>query len=160
MGLEGGYEGGEGCGGGENFPHGESIGYRPLLRRCPKGQKHGNPVANSLAGVVMHQVAQGQYVVSDPRCPALLDCELESEEAGQRLGRGLNPVEHRGTFLCLSVCLPKALSGLKSALSDLKSALSGLRSTLSGLKSALLSLERADLRSEWTDYRPKGRFQA
>ena len=30
------------------------------------------------------QVAQGQYVVSDTRCPALSDCELELGEAGQR----------------------------------------------------------------------------
>ena len=30
------------------------------------------------------QVAQGQYVVSDTHCPALLGCELEWEEAGQR----------------------------------------------------------------------------
>ena len=161
MGLEGwGYEGGEGCGGGgENFPYGESIGW-PLLGRCPKGQKRGNLVANSLAEVVMQQVAQGQYVVSDNRCPALLDCELEWEEAGQQPWRGLSPVEHRGTSLCLSVLLPKALSGLKSALSGLKSALSGLISTLSGLKSTLSSLERAYLRSEWTGYRPEGRFQA
>ena len=30
------------------------------------------------------QVAQGRYVVSDDRCPALNDCKLEWEEAGQR----------------------------------------------------------------------------
>ena len=45
------------------------------------------------------QVAQGQYVVSDTRCPALHDCELEREEAGQRPQRGRSPVEHRGTFV-------------------------------------------------------------
>ena len=40
------------------------------------------------------QVAQGQYVVSDTRCPALSDYE-----AGQRPRRGQSPVEHRGTFV-------------------------------------------------------------
>ena len=45
------------------------------------------------------QVAQGQYVVSDTRCPALSDCELEWGEAGQRPQRGQSPIEHRGTFI-------------------------------------------------------------
>ena len=45
------------------------------------------------------QVAQGQYVVSDTRCPALSDCESEGGEAGQRPRRGRSPVEHRGTFV-------------------------------------------------------------
>ena len=44
------------------------------------------------------QVAQGQYVVSDTRCPALHDCKFEWEEAGQRPKRGQSPVQHRGTF--------------------------------------------------------------
>ena len=30
------------------------------------------------------QVTQGQYVVSDTRCPALHDSELKWEEAGQQ----------------------------------------------------------------------------
>ena len=30
--------------------------------------------------IVIKQVAQGQYVVSDTRCPALSDCELEGEQ--------------------------------------------------------------------------------
>ena len=47
------------------------------------------------------QVAQGQYVVSDTRCPALHGCESEWEEAGQRPRRGQSPVE-QGDF-CLSV---------------------------------------------------------
>ena len=46
------------------------------------------------------QVAQGQYVVSDTRCPALHNCELDWGEAGQRPRRGQSPVEHRGTFVC------------------------------------------------------------
>ena len=53
------------------------------------------------------QVAQGQYVVSDTRCPALHDCEMEREEAGQRPQRGQSPVEHRGTFVC-----PEMANGL------------------------------------------------
>ena len=44
-------------------------------------------------------VAQGQYVVSDTRCPALSNCESEGGEAGQRPRRGQSPVEHRGTFV-------------------------------------------------------------
>ena len=35
------------------------------------------------------QVAQEQYVVSDTRCPALHDSELESGVAGQRPQRGV-----------------------------------------------------------------------
>ena len=31
----------------------------------------------SLPKTILKQVAQGQYVVSDTRCPALSDCELE-----------------------------------------------------------------------------------
>ena len=42
------------------------------------------------------QVAQGQYVVSDTRCPAVHDCKFEWGEAGQRPRRGRSPVEHRG----------------------------------------------------------------
>ena len=45
------------------------------------------------------QVAQGQYVVSDTRCPPLSDCELEWGGAGQRPRRGQSPVEHRRTFV-------------------------------------------------------------
>ena len=45
------------------------------------------------------QVAQGQYLVSDTRCPALQYCEIKWEEAGQRPRRGQSPVEHRGTFV-------------------------------------------------------------
>ena len=45
------------------------------------------------------QVAQGQYMVSDTRCPAVHDCEFEQGEAGQRPRRGRSPVEHRGTFV-------------------------------------------------------------
>ena len=45
------------------------------------------------------QVAQGQYVVSDTRCPPLSDCELEWGGAGQLPQRGQSPVEHRGTFV-------------------------------------------------------------
>ena len=43
------------------------------------------------------QVAHGQYVVSDTRCPVLHDCKLEWE-AGQRPQRGRSPVEHRGNL--------------------------------------------------------------
>ena len=50
----------------------------------------------------IEQVAQGQYV-SDTRCPALHDCELEWEEAGQLPQRGLSPVEHKGTSMRPSV---------------------------------------------------------
>ena len=65
------------------------------------------------------------------------------------------PVEHRGTYVCPSVhpsispsiCLPQALSGLKSALSGLKSTLSALR--------ADTRPERADSRLERADFRPK-----
>ena len=39
-------------------------------------------------------------MVSDTCCPALHDCELVCEEAGQRPRRGRTPVEHRGTFVC------------------------------------------------------------
>ena len=46
------------------------------------------------------QVALGQYVVSDTRCPAVHDCEFESGKAGQQPQRGQSPVEHRGTFVC------------------------------------------------------------
>ena len=90
-------------------------------------------------------------MVSDTRCPALHDCEMEREEAGQRPRRGRSPVEHRGTFVCPFVrssvrpivSPPQALSGLKSALSGLKSALSGLKSATSGLKSVLSGLTSA-----------------
>ena len=52
----------------------------------------------------MKQVAQGQYLVSDTRCPALQGCKLEWE-AGQRPRRGRSPVEHRGLlFVRPSVC--------------------------------------------------------
>ena len=40
------------------------IGHLPLRGRCPKGE----------------QVAQGQYVVSDTRCPALSDYGLEGKK--------------------------------------------------------------------------------
>ena len=52
------------------------------------------------------QVAQGQYVVSDTRCPALHDFELEWEEAGQRPQRGRCPVEHRGIYAELDLRAP------------------------------------------------------
>ena len=81
----------------------------------------------------------------------------------QRSQRGQCPVEHRGTFVCLSFVCPsirpsqasnlpsqawnlpsQALNlssrGLKFALTDLKSALSGLKSALSDLKYALPAL--------------------
>ena len=100
---------------------------------------------------------------------------------GQRLRRGHSPVEHRGTFVCHSVCpfVPpqalsdlksalsgqkSALSGFESALSGLKYALSGLKSVLSGLKSVLLSLKSvlsglkpalADSKPERADFRPE-----
>ena len=32
--------------------------------------------------VTMEQVAQGQYVVSDTRCPALLDCDWSERKQG------------------------------------------------------------------------------
>ena len=41
------------------------------------GRIHGNPVADGWSGAVMQQVAQGQYVVSDTRCPALHGCKSE-----------------------------------------------------------------------------------
>ena len=50
-------------------------------------------------------VAQGQYVVSDSRCPALHDVGFEWWEAGQRPRRGRSPVEHRGTFVRSSIHL-------------------------------------------------------
>ena len=40
---------------------------------------------------IQKQVAQGQYVVSDTRCPLCI--------IGQRPARGLSPLEHRGTFV-------------------------------------------------------------
>ena len=49
------------------------------------------------------QVAHGQYVVSDTRCPVLHGCKLEWE-AGQRPQRRPSPVEYRGLlFVRLSV---------------------------------------------------------
>ena len=104
------------------------------------------------------KVAQGQYVVSDTRCPALHDCKLEWE-AGQRSRRGRSPVEYRGlsfvrSSVRLSICLPpQALSSLKSALSGLKSAVSGLKSALSGLES-----EMADFRPKRTGFRSEGQI--
>ena len=89
-------------------------------------------------------------MVSDTRCPALHDCEMEREEAGQRPQRRGSRVEHRETCssfhpfirpsvhlsIRLSVRSPQALSGLKSALSGLKSTFSGLKSALSSLESS------------------------
>ena len=49
------------------------------------------------------QVAQGRYVDSDTRCPALHGCNSEQEKAGQRPRRRQSPVEPRGTFVCPSV---------------------------------------------------------
>ena len=81
--------------------------------------------------------------------------------------KGTKSCKTQGDFylsVCLSVCPPQALSGLKSALSGLKSALSGLKSALSGLDSegadfrperANFRPERADSRPERTDFRPE-----
>ena len=82
--------------------------------------------------------------------------------SGQRPQRGRSPVEHRGTFLCHSVCpsvrrSPQPLSGPKSALSGLKFTLSGLKSALSALESMRADFrpERTDFRSERADFRPE-----
>ena len=46
------------------------------------------------------QVAQGQYVVSDTRCPALHDCKLKKwSENRVAASKGGYPVGHRGEFL-------------------------------------------------------------
>ena len=45
------------------------------------------------------QATQGQYVVSDTRCPTLHDCEFEVGEARQRSCRT------QGASICPSVCL-------------------------------------------------------
>ena len=49
-------------------------------------------IRNEHIKMIIQQVAQRQYVVSDTRCPALHDCEWEWEEAGQRPQRGQSPV--------------------------------------------------------------------
>ena len=67
-----------------------STGLCPVWGRCP---------ASPHCNLQSWQVAQGQYVVSDTRCPALHDCELVWEEAGQRPWRGRSPVDQRGTFV-------------------------------------------------------------
>ena len=81
--------------------------------------------------------------------------------------KGTKSCKTQGDFylsVCLSVCPPQALSGLKSALSGLKSALLGLKSALSGLDSegadfrperANFRPERADSRPERADFRPE-----
>ena len=93
------------------------------------------------------QVTQGQYVVTDTRCPALSDCESEGGEAGQRPRRGQSPVEHRGTFvrpsILLSIRHPQAHTGLKSFLSGLESVRADFRP------------ERTDFRPERADFRPE-----
>ena len=79
-----------------------------------------------------------QYVLSDTRCPALHDCQLKCEEAGQWPQSGQSPVEYRGTFASLSFrSSPRALSGLKSTILGMKSALAGLESALSDPKYAI-----------------------
>ena len=51
-----------------------------LLLRTPPSPKSPGPYLSLEGWYVWYneeQVAQGQYVVSDTRCPALSDCELE-----------------------------------------------------------------------------------
>ena len=84
------------------------------------------------------QVAQGQYVVSDTRCPALHRCNSEWE-AGQRPRRGQSPVKHRGTFVhpawkCWWVAI---ISWLKA------------------FKSRAIRRDRPDLRPDRQDLRPE-----
>ena len=62
------------------------------------------------------QVAKGQYVVSDTRCSALSDCELEWGEAEQRPQRGQSPVEHRRDFCSYFYNGDKAASSLSIVL--------------------------------------------
>ena len=75
----------------------------PLFSQRPIKQSdlpsHAERLNDSQVTNMNKQVAQGQYVVSDTRCPAFHDCELDWEEAGQRPQRGRSPVEHRGTFV-------------------------------------------------------------
>ena len=44
-------------------------------------------------------VARGQYVVSHTRCPALHDCPLVLDKAGQWPRMRRSTVEHRGTLV-------------------------------------------------------------
>ena len=46
------------------------------------------------------------YVASDTRCPALQDYEFKWGREGQWPQRLLSPVDHRGTFVHLSIHLP------------------------------------------------------
>ena len=82
---------------------------------------------------------------------------------GQRPQWGQSPVEHRGTFVCLSirlsirlfVCPPIFLSPL-SGLSGIKPGLSGPKSGLSALESGLSALESglSDFKSGLSGFSP------
>ena len=68
---------------------GLSTGLQPLRGRCPKSSlrpqiRPHRPQSSVVRLQIrpdgylsLEQVVQGQYVVSDTRCPALSDCELE-----------------------------------------------------------------------------------
>ena len=122
-------------------------------------------------------------MVSDTRCPALFVGDCRWWVAGQRPQRGRCPVEHRGTFVCLSVCsfihspppdqafpasnirplrppirlLLLQMSFLRSQIRhpSLKSAFSGFKSVLSGLNSVLSGLNSAvsGLKSVLSDFK-------
>ena len=54
-----------------------SIRWSVEGHRVGQGRIHGNLVAEGWAGAVMQPVAQGRYVVSNTRCPALHGYESE-----------------------------------------------------------------------------------
>ena len=63
---------------------------------------------------------------SDTCHPALYDCELEWEEAGQWPQRRQSPIEHRRTLICPSIRLVWSLQGQIWGLRALKYAFNGL----------------------------------
>ena len=90
------------------------------------------------------QVAQRQYVVSDARCPALSDCELEGGGSRAAAPKGTKSCRTQGDFR--SSCLRKGMRcyrGLTKGLQEPK-----LRSKKVDIrpKNANWKLERADLR--------------
>ena len=64
-----------------------------------------SPRLGNTGEFIIRQVAKGQNVVSNTHCFALHGCDLEREESGQWLQRSQSSVEHKGTFVCLSVRL-------------------------------------------------------
>ena len=109
----------------------------------PKSKQY-SPSPSQMVQIWLEQVAQGQYVVSDTRCPALRDCELEGGGSRAAAPKGTKSCRTQGDFR--SSCLRKGMRcyrGLTKGLQEPK-----LRSKKVDIrpKNANWKLERADLR--------------